>query len=136
MSWQYTSTHEIEKIIKTIKTKDSFGYDEISSRIIKQSAPFIIFPLTYICNAILHSGVFPERLKFAIIKPCFKKGNTQEVSNYRSISLLISFSKIIEKIMYSRLITHIEANSILAPKQYGFRTHSSTEKAAFSLINL
>jgi hypothetical protein len=37
--------------------------------------------------------------------------------------------------MYSRLITHIEANSILAPEQYGFRTHSSTEKGAFSLIN-
>jgi hypothetical protein len=91
MSWQYTSTHEIEKIIKAIKTKDSSGYDEISSRIIKQSVPFIISPLTYICNAILHSGVFPERLKFAIIKPCYKKGNAQEISNYRPISLLTSF---------------------------------------------
>jgi hypothetical protein len=92
-------------------------------------------PLTYICTAILGSGVFPDRLKFAIVKPCFKKGNTQEISNYGPISLLTSFSKITEKLIYLRLIAHTEANSILAQEQYGFRTHLSTEKVAFSLSN-
>jgi len=53
-------------------------------------------PLTYICNAVLSTGVFPDRLKYAIVKPIFKKGNKQEISNYRPISLLTSFSKIIE----------------------------------------
>jgi hypothetical protein len=55
ISWQYTSTHEVEKIIKTLRTKNSYGYDEISNRIIKLSAPFILSPLTYICNAILET---------------------------------------------------------------------------------
>jgi hypothetical protein len=63
MSWQYATAHEIEKIIKTLKMKNSCRYDEISSRIIKLSSPFIISPLTYICNAILSTGVFPDRLK-------------------------------------------------------------------------
>jgi hypothetical protein len=58
---------------------------------IKPSAPFVISPLTHICNAILDTGVFPDRLKFAIVKACFKKENTQEISNYRPISLLTSF---------------------------------------------
>jgi hypothetical protein len=57
MSWQYATTHEIEKVIKTLKMKNSYGHVEISSRIIKLSAPFIISPLTYICNAILSTGV-------------------------------------------------------------------------------
>jgi hypothetical protein len=57
ISWQYASTYEIEKIIKSIKTKNTCGYDEISSRIIKLTAPFIISPLTYICNAVLSTGV-------------------------------------------------------------------------------
>jgi hypothetical protein len=91
MSWQYATTQEIAKIIKSLQTKDSSGYDEISNRIIKLSAPFIISPLTRICSVILDTGVFPDRLKFAIVKPCFKKGNTQEISNYRPISLLTSF---------------------------------------------
>jgi hypothetical protein len=135
ISWQYASTHEVEKIIKTLRTKNSYGYDEISNRIIKLSAPFILSPLTYICNAILETGVFPDRLKYATIKPIYKKGNTQDISNYRPISLLTSFSKIIEKLIYARLLTNIDNNNILVGEQYGFRTQSSTEKAAFSSIN-
>ncbi|GFG29899.1 hypothetical protein Cfor_02255, partial [Coptotermes formosanus] len=135
INWQYASTYELEKIIKSLKTKNSSGYDEVSNRIIKLSSPFIISPLTYICNAILSTGVFPDRLKYAIVKPVFKKGNRQEISNYRPISLLTSFSKIIEKLIYARLLAHIHTNSILAHEQYGFRTHSSTEKAAFALVN-
>jgi hypothetical protein len=57
----------------------------------------------------LLSGVFPDRLKYAIVKPCFKKGNMQEISNYRPLSLLTPFSKVIEKLVYKKLITHIEA---------------------------
>jgi hypothetical protein len=73
--------------------------------------------------------------RLTIVKPVFKKGNRQEISNYRPISLLTSFSKIIGKLIYARLLAHIHTNSILAHKQYGFRTHSSTEKAAFALVN-
>jgi hypothetical protein len=48
---------------------------------------------------------------------------------------LTSFSKTIENVIYAGLVTHIETNSILVQEQYGFRKHSSTEKAAFTLIN-
>jgi hypothetical protein len=82
----------IEKITKLLKAKDSSGYDGISNRILKVSIAFIISPLTYICNAILGAGVFPNRLTFVIVKPCFKEGNIQEICNYRPISLLTSFS--------------------------------------------
>jgi hypothetical protein len=72
IKWHYASTHEITKIIKSLKTKDSCGYDEITSKIIKISEPFIISPLTHICNAVLCSGKFPDRLKYAIVKPIYK----------------------------------------------------------------
>jgi hypothetical protein len=87
------------------------------------------------CNAILSSGVFPDRLKYTIVKPIYKKGGKQEVSNYRPISLLTSFSKVFEKVIYNRLYTHLERNNILVQEQFGFRRHHSTEQAAFSLIN-
>ena len=116
-----------------MKTTKSGGYDEISTLILKLSVPYIVSPLTYICNAILNSGVFPDRLKYAIIKPIFKKGDDQKI-NYRPISLLTSFSKVIEKLIYVRLLDHINANYILVNEQYGFRSQSSTEQATFSLI--
>jgi hypothetical protein len=91
MTWKYTNTHEMGNIIKSLKTKDSSGYDEITNTTIKSSSPFIISPLTHICNSKLWSGVFPDRLKYAMVKPCFKKGNMQEISNYRLILLPTSF---------------------------------------------
>jgi hypothetical protein len=68
------------KIIKSLKSKNASGYNEISNRIIKLNSPFIISPLTHICNAALSSGVFPDRLKYAIVKAIFKKGSKQDIS--------------------------------------------------------
>jgi hypothetical protein len=101
MKWKYTNTHEVEKIIKSMKTKDSYGYDEITSRILKASLPFVVSPLTQICNEMLCQGISPDRLKYTSIKPCFKKGNRQEMTNYRPISLLIEFSKMFERLIYT-----------------------------------
>jgi hypothetical protein len=106
MTWHYASTHEIERIIKSLKSKNTGGYDEISTQILKLSAPYIISLLTYICNAILNSGIFPDSLKYAIIKPVFKEGDDQEIMNYRPISLLTSLSKLLKNIfMLDFLIT-------------------------------
>ena len=68
-----TTTHEIDKIIKSLKNKTSHGYDEISDKILKASAPFIP-PLTYIINKVLSPGIFPDRLKYSEVQPLFKKG--------------------------------------------------------------
>jgi hypothetical protein len=135
MTWHNASTHEIEKNIKSLKSKNTGGYDEISTRILKLSTPYIISPLTYICNAILNTGTFPDRFKYAIIKPIFKKGDDQDITNYRPIYLLTSFSKVTEKLIYARLFNHITTNSTLVNEQYGFRTQYSTELATFSFIN-
>jgi len=80
ISWQYACTYEIEKIIKSLRTKNTCGYDKISNRIIKLTTPFIISPLIYIHNAVLSTGVFPDRIKHAVVKPIFKKLNKQEIS--------------------------------------------------------
>ena len=128
-------TYEIEKIIQSIKTTNTTGYDEISNHIIKLSAPYIISPLTHICNAALEMGVFPDRLKFAIVRPIHKKGNKHDVSNYIPISLLTSFSKVFKKLIYNRIYRHLEMNNILSKQQFGFIAKYSTEQAAFSFIN-
>jgi len=67
-----TTTHEINKIIKSMKNKTSHGYDEISDKILRVSAPFILSPLTYMFNKVLSSGIFPDRLKYSEIQPLFK----------------------------------------------------------------
>ena len=58
-----------------------------------------------------------------------------DITNFRPISLLTYFSKILEKVIYTRLFQHMNQTNILANEQYGFRNNSSTEKASFKLIN-
>src|SRR5215510_8183399 len=127
--------HRIDKINHSIKYKDSYGYDEISSRILKISAPYVLSPLTFIFNKILSTGVFPERLKFSDVKPLYKKGDTTDFSNYRPISLLTSFYKIIEKIIYKRLYCYLIDNNILVKEQFGFREKLSTDTATYAFLN-
>jgi hypothetical protein len=128
------STKEISSIIKSIKTKNTHGYDEISTKILKISTNYIISPLTCICNRIILSGSFPERLKYSIIKPVYKKGDKVNYSNYRPISLL-TFSKIFEKAIYIRLTEYLLNNRIFVESQYGFWKGLATENAIFKLIN-
>jgi Notch-like protein len=94
------------------------GYDEISTKILKVTGPFVSSPLNYVYKSI--SGTFPTHLKYSVVKPLFKKGDKKNKTNYRPISLLISFSKVFEKIIYERLLQHIDIN-ILVDGQFGFR---------------
>jgi len=77
----------------------------------------------------------PTRLKYAIVKALLKKGDKENVANYRTISLLTSFSKVFEWIIYDRLLKHIATNNILAVEQFDFRTSSSTEKASYKITD-
>ena len=76
-----TVMKEIEQIIKSLKMKNSYGYNEITTKILKISTPFISSPLDYIYNKILFWGVFPDRLKYAVIKPLHKSGDRCNVPN-------------------------------------------------------
>jgi hypothetical protein len=135
MNLKSVSSKEVEKIIKSLKTKNSFGYDGISTKLLKISSGFISSPLTHICNKSLSSGIFPDRLKYAVVKPLFKKGDRSNITNYRPISLLSSFSKVIEKIMYNQIQEHLKKYRILAEEQFGFREDPSTSRAIYKLIN-
>jgi hypothetical protein len=104
------------------KSSNSCGYDEVPTKLLKVCSYFISSPPNYICNKTLFTGVFPHRLKYVIIRPLFKKGNKNGMSNYRSISILTLFSNLFEKLMQTRLLKHLTDHNILSKEQYGFRT--------------
>jgi hypothetical protein len=135
MTLSPTSTNEISKIIRSLKNKNSYGYDEIPIKILKVSIPFIKYLLAYIINKSLTNGIFPACLKYSQMNPTFKSGDKSDMSNYRPISLLTSFSKIFEKVICKRFYEHIISNNILSSEQYGLRRNSSTEIATYSFLN-
>jgi len=82
----------------------------------------------------LSSGILPDHLKYPVIKPLLKNSKRYNISNYRPISLLISFSNVFEKVLHIRLSEHISNNSILVEEQFGFKIKSATETAIYKLI--
>ncbi len=74
----------------------------------------------------LETGIFPDQLKVAKIIPIFKTGEADIFTNYRPISILSSFSKIYERVLYNRLIEFIDKLEILCQYQFGFRSDYST----------
>ena len=83
----------------------------------------------------LAQGIYPERMKFSLIKPVYKSGDKSSPSNYGPISLLPAFSKIFGKVICKRLFDHLHNNAILNEHQYGFRSEESTENASHILLN-
>jgi hypothetical protein len=83
----------------------------------------------------LAQGNYLERLKFSLIKPIYKSGDKSSPSNYRPISLMPTFSKIFEKVVYKRLFDHLNNNAILDEHQFGFLREVSTENAYHILLN-
>jgi len=81
----------------------------------------------------LSSGTFPDRLKLSVVKPLFKTGGKECISNYRPILLLTYFSKIFEKVIAKRLLQHINNNQVLTSAQFGFRQKTSTDLASYTL---
>jgi hypothetical protein len=79
--------------------------------------------------------MFTDRLKYAVVKPLFKKGDRSSIASYRPISMLSSFSKVFEKVMSNQLHGLLSKYSILAEEQFGFRADSSTDKAICKLVN-
>ena len=73
------TSKETENVVKSLKPKGSHGYGAIPTKILKLSVPYILSPLTYVCNLMISTGTFPHLTE---IKPLHKKGEKSNISNY------------------------------------------------------
>ena len=104
---------EFKNAFFSLKTNKSPGYDNIHVNVIRNLYNELKTPLMNIFNLSLNTGIFPDRMKVAKVTLIFKKGEKSRISNYRPISVLPCFSKILERIIYNRLYNYFTANSIL-----------------------
>ena len=125
---------ELKKALRSLKAKKSPGYDNISSNLVKETLDIFLTPFKFIFNCSLQQGIFPENLKIAKMSPVYKKDEEFLLKNYRPISVLPRFSKLLEHIMYNRLCKYFSENSTLY-KKFGFQTSRSTEDAIILLVN-
>lgn len=124
-----TDRGEVFSSFIALKNSKCCDVDNLQIGPIKYVLDIISLPLTHIFNVILSSGIYPKKMQLAKVILIFKGGDTNELGNYRPISILSVFSKGIEKIIHTRLSGFISRNSILSDFQHGFRPNRSTETA-------
>ena len=130
-----TDSEEIKSLIMNLPAKNSSGCDEISNNLLKKLCPSLLKLLEKIFNKSLNEGVFPELMKLADICPLFKSKLDNDANNYRPISLLMTISKVLEKIVYQRTYCFMESTGQIYNSQYGFRSQHSCESAVAELTS-
>jgi hypothetical protein len=119
---------DILSICRQLKPKISSGIDYISNKLLMHIAPIISVPLNYLINLSLESGYIPKELKIAKIVPVFKDGGFHNYTNYRPISLISSFAKLLEKIVARQIVRFLNGHNIIYKHQYGFRANHNTSQ--------
>ena len=96
---------ETIKVVREFTSKTSTDFSDISMNIVKKVFDYIVKPFTNICNKSFSNGVFPDNMEIAKVIPLYKAGVKDVFTNYRPVSLLSQFSKILEKLFTASLLS-------------------------------
>lgn len=134
MFFSYATTEEVSKIIKNLKSKTTKDIYGLSVTLLKEIEPILSKHLSHVINKCLSEGIFPDQLKHAKITPIFKKGDRNEETNYRPISILPTISKVFETIIRNRLTCFLQKYEIIDNCQHGYTHKRSTSTALMQVM--
>lgn len=120
---------EVISVFRGLNNSKSSDVDGIKMAPAKYVIELIAPCLTYMFNLCFLQGVFPKRLQVARVTVLYKKGDKNNIGNYRPVSILPIFSKGLEKVIYAKILNFCDKYSILSRSQFGFRKHRSMEQA-------
>ena len=135
MFLRQTTVSEIFNLINQLNCNKSCGADGNDVFFVKTGAMVIAPILSVLYNTCFKFGVFSSNPELAKIIPVFKSGAKSQVTNYRPISILSCFSKLLKKAVYDQTINFLNDHSVLSPTQNGFRSSISTEHAVLDIVN-
>ena len=126
---------EIEGEISNLNSSKATGPYIIPTKLLKTLKYIVSGPLASLFNCSFSSGTVPSKLKVARVIPVYKNGPRTVKSNYRSISLLSVFNKILKKLVYNRLLKFLDKYEIIFDGQFGFRSNHSTTHAILHIVD-
>ena len=125
----------VRKLLLSLDPHKAPGPDGLTPKLLKTVAEEITPSVTLLYKASYLSGQLPSDWKLAYVSPIFKKGERYKASNYRPISLTCILCKLMEHIITSHLMTHLESNQILSESQHGFRRQRSCESQLLGFVD-
>ena len=123
----------VVRLLENIKIHKACGPDGICGTVLKRCAKVAAMFLTFIFDQSLNTGDIPEDWRQALIHPVFKGGSTKRPENYRPISLTCICCKMMERVLVSSIVMHLEDFNLFSENQHGFRRHLSCESQLIML---
>ena len=117
------------KNLLSLKTNKVIGLDNISARLLECGMHAICPLIAKLLNLSIRTSSFPEIWKCSKVAALFKPGDRTNASNYPPVSILLTISKILEKVLHSQLYDFLFSNNLISSKQFGFRPKLSTTSA-------
>ena len=113
----------VKKVITNLDLSKASGPDCIPVAVLKNGEPELSYILAELFNKYLKESCFPDCWKVSSVVPLFKHvGERSTAKNYRLVSLLSVVSKVFEKLVYNRIVDHLEKCGLFSNFQYGFRS--------------
>ena len=126
--------NEVINLINSLNLNKALGHDNMSPYFLRIASSTLAPAFCFFIDTAFHLEIFPRSLKITKITPLFKSGKTNELTNYRPISILSCFSKIFEKLIQKRLTNFFAKHSVLSKSQYGFQNNTSTSDAILDVL--
>ena len=131
----YVSEDGVRKLLQKSNPRKATGPDMIPARLLKECAEELAPILAIIYSKSLQTGKVPDDWKKANVSAVFKKGQLYDPANYRPVSLTCLCCKILEHIIVSSVMKHVDTQSILTDCQHGFRARRSCESQLVTLTH-
>ena len=133
MQSSYVNEQKVQNIICDLSNKHS-SPNKISNILLKKISPHVVPALTKLVNLSFSQGVFPTDCKITKVIPLFKSGKSDDVGNYRPLSVLSANSRVLEKAMMTILLKYLEEIKFFYKRQYGFKKDRDANGAIFDLV--
>ncbi len=135
LKFERVEEEEVLKLLQSLDTNKAMGLDGIDSKILRMAAPAISRSLASLYNFSLKSGQVASEWKYARVTPVPKGKNSEDVDNFRPVSVLSVVSKVLERIVHCQFYTYLQKHSILHEAQSGFRPQHNTQDALVGKVD-
>ena len=129
-------THQsVLECLSRLKSKKITGNDKISTSLLKEIMPSVLNPIVHLFNLSLKTGYIPDHYKQAKVIPIYKSLDKEDFTNYRPLSLLSTFSKLLEKLVSKQIFRFLHKYEILYEHQCGFQPKHDTTQPILQLLD-
>ena len=116
--------------------EQTLGPSKIPAWALKDAQSVLAEPLCFLINEFISESSFPTDLKKALVSPLYKKGNTEDPTNYRPISVTGALAKIFEQVIRNQINDYLISNKLLSPKQFGYRKKCPQQMPYYNVRNM